>query len=50
MNKYYTYSDEYKSLHNILYNGNYYTISEILDGELSNDVAIELIKENLNLK
>lgn len=50
MNTYYQYSDEYKSLHNILYNGNYYTIIEILEGGLNNDKAIELIKENLDIK
>ena len=50
MNKYYQYSDEYKSLKNIFYNGEYYTIEEILDGELSDKQAIKLIKENLKIR
>jgi|TARA_R110000751_G_scaffold3513_2_gene16882 hypothetical protein len=49
MNRYIQFSDTYKSLHNIYYNNHYYTIEEILDGELSNEEAILLIKENLNI-
>jgi len=46
MNKYYQYSDEYKSLHNIFYNGEYYTIVEIIESKnLSNELKIKLIKE-----
>ena len=49
MNKYYNCSDEYKSLHNIFYNGEYYTIKEVLDSKFgfSNELIIKLIKENL---
>ena len=49
MNKYYNFSDEYKSLHNIFYNGEYYTIKEVLDPKFgfSNELIIKLIKENL---
>ena len=48
MNKYYQYSDEYKSLHNIFYNGEYYIIKEIVNNkELSDQLKIKLIKENL---
>ena len=50
MNRYIQYSDEYKSLHNIYYNNEFYTIEEILDGELSDKEAVLLIKENLNIK
>ena len=49
MNKYYQFSDEYKQLHNIYYNGAYYTIKEILeDNELTDKIKIELIKKNIN--
>ena len=49
MNKYYQFSDEYKQLHNIYYNGAYYTIKEILDDDLITDkIKIQLIKENIN--
>jgi len=49
MNKYYQFSDEYKQLHNIYYNGAYYTIKEILEcNELTDKIKIELIKENIN--
>lgn len=49
MNKYYQCSDEYKSLHNIFYNGEYYTIVEILEFKnLSDKIKVKLIKENLN--
>lgn len=48
MNKYYQCSDEYKSLHNIFYNGEYYTIVEIIEFKnLSNELKIKLIKETL---
>ena len=48
MNKYHQYSDEYKSLHNIFYNGEYYTIVEIIESKnLSNELKIKLIKETL---
>ena len=48
MNKYYQCSDEYKSLHNIFYNGAYYTIREIAeDAVLTDELKISLIKENL---
>ncbi len=48
MNKYYQYSDEYKSLHNIFYNGEYYTIVEIINSKVLDDkTKIKLIKENL---
>ena len=48
MNKYYQYSDEYKSLHNIFYNHVYYTIVEIIEApNLSNELKIKLIQENL---
>ena len=49
MNKYYNFSDEYKSLHNIFHNGEYYTIKEVLDSKFgfSNELIIKLIKENL---
>lgn len=48
MNKYYLCSDEYKSLHNIFYNGEYYTILEIVeDAVLTDELKISLIKENL---
>lgn len=48
MNKYYQYSDEYKSLHNIFFNGDYYTINEIANAKtLSDTKKIELIVENL---
>ena len=48
MNKYYQCSDEYKSLHNIFYNGAYYTIREIIeDAVLTDELKISLIKENL---
>ena len=49
MNKYYNCSDEYKSLKNIFYNGEYYTIEEVLDPKFgfSNELIIKLIKENL---
>jgi len=50
MNRYTQYSDIYKSLHNIYYNNQFYTIEEILDGELSDQEAVLLIKENLNIK
>ena len=49
MNRYIQYSDTYKSLHNIYYNNNYYTIEEILDGELTDEEAILLIRENLDI-
>jgi len=48
MNKYYQYSDEYKSLHNIFSNGEYYTISEIVNAKWLDDTKkIELIVDNL---
>ena len=48
MNKYYTFSDEYKSLHNIFYNGEYYTLDEIIKSKhLSDKLKVELIKENI---
>ena len=52
MNKYYNFSDEYKSyksLQNIFHNGEYYTIKEVLDSKFgfSNELIIKLIKENL---
>ena len=48
MNKYYQCSDVYKSLHNIFYNGEYYTIHEIIeDAVLTDELKISLIKENL---
>lgn len=48
MNRYYLGSDEYKSLHNIFYNGEYYTIREIVDSAvLTDELKISLIKENL---
>jgi len=48
MNKYYLCSDEYKSLHNIFYNGRHYTIREIVESEVLTDkLKISLIKENL---
>ena len=48
MNKYYLCSDEYKSLHNIFYNGEYYTICEIVDSAvLTDELKISLIKKNL---
>jgi|TARA_R110002020_G_scaffold100873_4_gene238168 hypothetical protein len=51
MNKYYLYSDEYKELHNIYYNGEYYTLKEIITSkELSNKLKIELIKKTLQWK
>ena len=49
MNRYIQYSDTYKSLHNIYYNNDYYTIEEILDGELTDEEAILLIRENLDI-
>ena len=49
MNKYYQFSDEYKQLHNIFYNGAHYTIKEILEDDLLTDkIKIQLIKENIN--
>jgi hypothetical protein len=48
MNKYHLCSDEYKSLHNIFYNGAYYTIHEIVEDEVLTDaLKISLIKKNL---
>lgn len=48
MNKYYQCSDKYRSLHNIFYNGAYYTICEIVESEeLTNELKIILIKEHL---
>ncbi len=48
MNKYYQFSDEYKQLHNIFFNGEYYTISEIINSKVLDDkTKIKLIKENL---
>ena len=48
MNKYYQCSDEYKSLHNIFYNGEYYTIREIVEDKvLTDELKISLIKKNL---
>mgnify|MGYP003634837321 FL=1 len=48
MNKYYQHSDEYKELHNIFYNGEYYTLKEIVEcKELKDKEKIKLIKENL---
>lgn len=48
MNKYDLYSDRYKSLHNIFYNGAYYTICEIVEDKvLTDELKISLIKECL---
>ena len=48
MNKYHQFSDEYKQLHNIFFNGAYYTISEIINSKVLDDkTKIKLIKENL---
>lgn len=48
MNKYYQYSDEYKDLHNIFYNGEYYTLKEIVESkELKDSEKIKLIKKHL---
>ena len=49
MNKYYNFSDEYRSLHNIFYEGEYYTIKEILDSKFgfTDKLIVKLIKENL---
>ena len=48
MNRYYQFSDEYKSLHNIFFNGHYYTVLEIINAKkLSNKIKVKLIKENL---
>ena len=48
MNKYYQFSDEYKQLHNIFFNGAYYTISEIINSKvLEEKTKIKLIKQNL---
>ena len=48
MNKYYQFSDEYKSLHNIFFNGDYYTVLEIVNSKnLSDKIKVKLIKENL---
>ena len=48
MNRYYEFSDEYKSLHNIFFNGNYYTVLEIVNSKnLSDKIKVKLIKENL---
>ena len=48
MNKYYQHSDEYKELHNIFYNGEYYTVKEIVEcKEIKDKEKIKLIKENL---
>jgi hypothetical protein len=48
LNKYYMHSDEYRSLHNIFYNGAYFTIKEILElKNLSDKSKIDLIKKNL---
>jgi len=48
MNKYHLYSDLYKSLHNIYYNGEYYTICEIVEDEvLTDELKISLIKKQL---
>ena len=49
MNKYHQYSDEYKELHNIFYNGELYTLKEILDSKSIKDKEkIKLIKETIN--
>ena len=48
MNRYYQFSDEYKSLHNIFFNGDYYTVLEIVNSKnLSDKIKVKLIKENL---
>jgi len=48
MNKYYLCSDEYKSLHNIFYNGAYFTIRELVEDEvLTDELKISLIRKNL---
>ena len=48
MNRYYEFSDEYKSLHNIFFNGDYYTVLEIVNSKnLSDKIKVKLIKENL---
>ena len=49
MNKYYKYSDEYKSLHNIFFNGGDYTVLQIIESKwISDKEKLELIKDNLN--
>jgi len=48
MNKYYQHSDQYKELHNIFYNGEFYTLKEIVQcKELKDKEKIKLIKENI---
>ena len=48
MNRYYEFSDKYKSLHNIFFNGDYYTVLEIVNSKnLSDKIKVKLIKENL---
>ena len=48
MNKYYQCSDEYKSLHNIFFNGAHYTIIEVLNFKsISDKDKLDLIKNNL---
>ena len=42
------FSDLYKEFHNIYYNGEFYTINEIIfDNELSDKLKVELIKKTL---
>lgn len=50
MNKYFLCSDKYKSLHNIFYNGEYYTIKELLQINLDSKIIVELIRNNLEIK
>ena len=48
MNKYYQQSDQYKELNNIFYNGEFYTLKEIVQcKELEDKEKIKLIKENI---
>ena len=48
MNKYIMFSDAYRSLSKIFYNGEFYDIVEIItDNELSDKLKVELIKKTL---
>ncbi len=48
--KYIMFSDAYKALSKIYYNGEFYDIVEIItDNELSNELKVKLIKDTLEV-